>query len=150
MQIEWNAQYNLGITMIDDQHQWLVNLYNKIDSAKSRNQPAEILGTYMKGLLHYTRFHFNAEENELRKINYNQFVEHKAFHEKFIISINQYLEQFDEGNEAVVNQVLQYLREWLLNHIMREDKKYVPFMKASTNPIAFRPAAMSAKLESVI
>ncbi|MDH4263899.1 MAG: bacteriohemerythrin [Spirochaetia bacterium] len=141
MQIQWTSQYNLGITMIDDQHKWLVDLYNKIDNAKSRNQPAEILGTYMKGLIHYTRFHFNAEENELKRIDYKQFVEHKASHEKFITKINEFLNEFSQGNEDVVQYVLDFLKNWLLNHIMHEDKKYVPFMKTSSNSMAFQAAA---------
>ncbi|MDH4200932.1 MAG: bacteriohemerythrin [Spirochaetia bacterium] len=150
MQIQWGSQYNLGIKMIDDQHQWLINLYNKIDSAKSRNQPVEILGTYMKGLLHYTRFHFNAEENELKRIDYKQFVEHKDSHERFIKKINESLQEFDQGNEEVVVYVLDYLKDWLLNHIMREDKKYVPLMKTATNSMFFQSAAAAQSFERTI
>jgi len=135
MRIEWIPEYNLGIERVDEQHQWLVKLYNNIDNAKSRNSSAEIIGTYMKGLIHYTRFHFSAEEGELRKVNYTSFNEHKQMHEHFINKINQFLYEFENGNQEIVNDVLDYLKDWLIGHIMREDKKYVPFVKGATSPL---------------
>jgi len=125
MKIEWTSQYNLGIEKIDEQHQWLVKLYNNIENAFSRKQSAEILGTYLKGLLHYTRFHFSSEEADLISFNYQYLEEHKAMHDLFIKKINAYLKEFDQGNEQVVAEVLQFLSNWLQNHILVEDKKYI-------------------------
>lgn len=131
MKIEWIAEYNLGIERIDEQHKWLIKLYNNIDNALNTKQSSDVLNTYIKGLLHYTRFHFNEEEHELKQVNYPKYTEHKEMHNKFILKVNDFLTDFNEGNTETVTEVLYFLKDWLLNHILREDKKYVPLIKGS-------------------
>lgn len=125
MKIEWKSEYNIGIDLVDEQHEWLVRLYNNIAKAHAGNHTIEILARYMKSLVHYTQFHFSAEERELEKLKYAELDFHKKQHEQFVRKINEYMHAIGHGKHEVVPTVLDFLRNWLLDHILYEDKKYV-------------------------
>lgn len=49
---------------------------------------------------------------------------HIAEHKIFTNEVNKFKNDFESGKIAMTISVLSFLKDWLLNHIAEEDKKY--------------------------
>ena len=51
-------------------------------------------------------------------------------HLKFIERIEKFKNEFEKGNGVLSFDLIDFLKNWLLNHILKVDMKYVPFLKS--------------------
>ena len=61
----------------------------------------------------------------MKEFNYPEYQEHKEEHRDFSTEIIAYLEKLIKGDSQIVNEIIEYLKWWLVNHIQVADKKYV-------------------------
>lgn len=125
--IEWDASFSVNNVEIDNQHKEWINIYNKMhdslttaDSAAYQKAATEVI----QAMLEYSRKHFSFEEEYMRKIGYPDFVEHYRLHKDFDTLIYTYNRDIQEGRVVLNSQVLKVIENWLLDHILVEDKKY--------------------------
>ncbi len=126
--IKWGPQYYIGLKLIDDQHKVLVNLINltyKYFGENNRKKLKEVL----KELLDYTVYHFGEEEVLFKRFEYEDYDNHKRIHESFIGKIRSFKEEFESGDATVSFEIIEFLKDWLINHILKTDKQYVPLFK---------------------
>jgi hemerythrin-like metal-binding protein len=123
--IIWNNNYAIGLAEIDQQHQKLVQIINNLFDAISKKEREQILESSLKELINYTMVHFKFEEELLKRYNYLDFLQHVREHSVFIDKINSYVKDFKKGDNKIMIDVINYLKDWLLNHILLVDKKYV-------------------------
>ncbi|HOV15815.1 MAG TPA: hemerythrin, partial [Spirochaetota bacterium] len=57
--------------------------------------------------------------------------QHKLAHEEFIKKILEEVKNFETGKQFVPNHFVRFLRDWTLEHIAIEDKKYETFLKSN-------------------
>lgn len=126
---EWKETYNIGIKSIDEDHQRLLSLINKLFDAMSHGKAKEILAGIFSELINYIKFHFQREESYFEDTNFPEHLEHKLQHDFFIEKINDFKAQFDEGNQNVTVELITFLTEWLINHIFILDRKYLNHFK---------------------
>ncbi|MGB4466513.1 MAG: bacteriohemerythrin [Azovibrio sp.] len=127
----WSDELVLGIDSIDNQHRWLVNATNQIyEQIESQNPDPQIVGEVLEGLVDYTMNHFVLEEDLFKRFNYPETAAHKQEHDKFTHQATKMLLDFEQG-EPVTEDALEFLKAWLIHHILRVDKAYVPFLKAN-------------------
>ena len=131
MKIEWTKELELGIPEVDKQHKWLVDLINRINDSLQRNSAQNIISTYVNSLIHYTNFHFGAEETMLENAGFSNLNDHKAEHVKFVDMVTKRKEEYDNGDTESIIKLLTFLNSWLTKHILVEDKSYVPEVKNS-------------------
>jgi len=133
--MEWNSDFVLGLKEIDTQHHKLVDLVNKLNEAMKAGKGKEILGQIFEELKEYTVHHFATEEAFFEEHHYPGTLAHEAEHKKLVDTVLQLEKQFKEGKAALTNDVMQFLKDWLVNHIQGTDRKYVPFLlKAGVEP----------------
>ena len=59
----------------------------------------------------------------MKKIGYEGLAQQQLLHEKFIETLeNVNLDQVDDNQEAYLYEVLNFLQNWLINHILKVDK----------------------------
>ena len=63
------------------------------------------------------------------KFNYPEYQYHKEEHHDFSIKTIGYLDKVIKGDCQIANELLEYLKRWLINHIQDTDKKYVDCFK---------------------
>ena len=126
---DWNEKYSVGINSLDQDHQGLFSLVNQLFEAMRQGQAREILAETLNKLISYTRTHFKREEVFFSTTNYSDFRDHKKQHDLFIEKITEFKSQFDKGNQKVSIDLIKFLSEWLINHIMVTDKKYSTYLK---------------------
>jgi len=123
--IIWNERYDTGIEKIDLQHRKLVGLINVLFDAIPLKDRQEILNQTLTELVNYTIYHFKLEEELMIKYNYVDFQDHKDEHVLFIEKINRYMESLQVDNNKILLNLISFLKDWLLKHIMDTDKKYI-------------------------
>lgn len=129
--IEWKPEYELGIEEIDEQHQYLVALIDKLydliahDSANYNTKVQPIL----EELVDYTEYHFKREETEyFRKYNYTNSNLHVMQHENFTSEVHHKIKGVEKSSIEDGKRLYAYLTGWLLNHIVRADRAWASFV----------------------
>lgn len=122
--INWTQKYELGIKEIDNQHKGLVLIINELFNLMSEGKAKAKMTDIFDHLTDYTKKHFKDEEIMLVKYAYKHFDEHKEEHQKFIEQLGKLKLELAEGDVTVSLKTLNFLKDWLLNHILISDKKY--------------------------
>ena len=123
----WRDEYALGIEEVDNQHKILVELINELYGAVVDKNADEIAKEIIVKLQNYSLFHFKTEEDYFDMYNYYDKKEHVRSHQNFIARVGQF-QEVAEKNRPVTFQIVLFLKDWLMKHILQEDKKYVPFL----------------------
>jgi hemerythrin-like metal-binding protein len=126
---EWNDQLTTGIAIIDEQHRKLVGLVNELHEAMRNRKAKDVVDHVLKELGDYTVYHFSVEEKAFEKFGYPQRAEHKKNHAELIGQLGVLTQKQARGELAISIDVLDFLTKWVKDHIMKEDMKYVPFLK---------------------
>jgi hemerythrin len=120
----WKPEYSVGILKIDDQHKRLLDIINELYTAFTENKTKERLGEILKMLLDYTEYHFSSEEQLFVEAQYEKKSEHIEEHKDFVLTIKQFMQDYNNGKGAVTYKLMNFLRNWLINHIQVNDQKY--------------------------
>ena len=87
--IQWLGEYNIGLELIDTQHQKLVEILNNLNEIKKEKNIESLIRVF-HDLICYSRIHFFDEEEIMKKINYPKYEEHKLEHKFFIDKLESY------------------------------------------------------------
>ncbi|MGE4579801.1 MAG: bacteriohemerythrin [Desulfuromonadales bacterium] len=127
--MEWNDKVSVGIEEIDEQHKQLLDLINRLyDAMISGEKKLQVAKDVLNELMQYTVVHFAVEESLFRIFDYPDYEAHCAHHQELraqVIDINR---KVQSGEKMVTPELLVFLRKWLTNHIMVEDKAYAPIL----------------------
>lgn len=123
--IVWKDSYLTGFENIDNQHKKLVEIINNLFDSISKKEKQEIIDQSLKQLVDYTFTHFKLEEELMLRYRYVDFANHRKEHLLFVDKIKGFAADFKTGNNKVMLDIINYLKDWLLNHIMLTDRKYI-------------------------
>lgn len=131
--IEWIDDYSLGVPAIDADHRDLVALCNRFLAAARAAEPVHRLAEIMQALIDRAREHFRAEESLLDRHGYPDLALHRSDHIRLLAQAESLMASFgdtahEEEMAKLSLQTAGFLREWLLDHILRMDKPCRPFL----------------------
>ena len=121
--INWSDEYSI-CPMIDEQHKKLIDIINELFFALMEGKACVSIENIIKELHDYTVYHFSTEEKMFEEKNYEFTEEHKAEHTFFVNKIKEFRERFNVQDSALFFDIMNFLKDWLLNHIAIMDKKY--------------------------
>lgn len=122
--MNWKDQYSVGHAVIDTQHKELFALVNEVaERLKDGGKDFEIK-TVIDRLATYTVEHFREEERLMQMGNYPRLEEHKRVHADLIEKVQGIQLRLMMGTYVPNIEVVRFLSDWLLNHIMKEDMDY--------------------------
>lgn len=122
--INWNDDLSVGIAEIDEDHRHLVQYLNDLFAACFAGQGPAVLKETLAHVKEYTRTHFAYEEDYMRKVGFPDLQSHHDQHAELISELDDLIEEFESGaDHELSNKTLQFLEDWLLHHILIEDKK---------------------------
>ncbi len=130
--IEWNEKFLTGFKVIDIQHKRLVDLTNQIYEAIKQNQAEHIIDQILNELYKYAHYHFTTEEKLMAEFDYPELDYHRKEHEKFIQKVNDFIKERNalEDKRDFTIEIMRFLKDWLIRHVLGTDMKYVPYLKA--------------------
>lgn len=126
--VEWKDEYSVGIESIDRQHKKLIGLINSLQTAVNYSAGAEFEREALDELVDYTRTHFSYEEDLMEKNEYPDFTTHRAEHELMISRVEQVLAEYQQNPDTAMQNAVDFLRDWLINHINGTDKQYSNYL----------------------
>ncbi|NMG64407.1 bacteriohemerythrin [Azoarcus indigens] len=121
---EWSDAYHVGIGDIDEQHEELVALLNRLNAAIHERQGSKAVRRTLDELVNYTREHFAIEERLMRESGYPEYEEHRSYHEALIDQIHALQAKLDKGETSITFELLHFLRVWLIRHICDVDQRF--------------------------
>lgn len=125
--IQWNDSFSVGVGEIDRQHQRLVGMINDLNDAMRQGKGKDVLGKIINGLVGYAGTHFRTEEKYFEQFGYPDAGSHKKEHFDFTKKVAEFKDGFDTGKIGLSIEVMNFLSNWLQNHIKVVDNKYGPF-----------------------
>ncbi len=128
--IQWSDVFSVNVKLIDEQHKQLFRMINDLHGAWKENKPREVIGNIFGGLLDYTDRHFKQEQELFNKYGYPETPAHMEAHRSLVGKVVDIKNKFDKGELTVDAEVMNFLKNWLNNHILRVDKKYSAFLNS--------------------
>jgi hemerythrin len=127
----WNDKLSVGVNVIDDDHKKLVGMVNELYDAITAGKGKEALAKILDGLVNYTKVHFDREEQFFAKTAYPAAAARKKEHDDLTKQVLEVQAKYKAGTVACLSlEVMNFLKNWLVNHIQGSDKKYGPHLNA--------------------
>ncbi|WP_417821834.1 bacteriohemerythrin [Terasakiella sp.] len=135
--IEWSEYLDTGVPLIDDDHKMLVAILNRLYQACLYKENEKIFHSILEELAHYTKYHFQREENFMEEIGYPHLKNHKQVHKLLASFVMAELNKVqDHYNTKNGDELLHFLKNWLIDHIMGMDQDIGSFISHSTTTSA--------------
>jgi len=126
--IKWVDTYSVGVEEIDSQHKRIVKILNELYSAMSVGKGRDILERILGELTDYAVQHFYIEEKKMMVNGYPEYKDHKKKHGDFVDRIQDFKNQYTKGNSKITIELVNFLKDWLVNHITTVDKQLGDFL----------------------
>lgn len=120
----WNEKYSVNDEEIDAHHKALFDLLNKLYDICMNSNDVNCLYPIIDELVAYSNYHIPAEEQHMRDIGYKGIEEHISEHRKFTQRTLQLKQDLNNDDFEGSKEMIVFLGNWLLNHVIIEDKKY--------------------------
>jgi|WetSurMetagenome_2_1015567.scaffolds.fasta_scaffold1481035_1 hemerythrin len=125
--INWTDNMSVGVARIDKEHQKLIEIINLLHSEMSAGKSNQVMGKILDQLIAYTKSHFATEETLFRTYSYPQAAEHKQEHDNLTRKVLDLQAELKAGKTFLGAPTLDFLREWLTQHILKQDMGYKLF-----------------------
>jgi len=125
--IVWSKSYSVGVSQMDREHQRLIDIINNLYAAMRSGRSKDAIGSILDELIDYTKTHFAHEEKLMQEANYDGLDEQKRSHVSLVSQVVEIQQKYRSGT-ALGQEVMSFLKDWLINHIQGLDKKYGPVM----------------------
>ncbi len=129
--ITWTNEFEFGIESIDNQHRHLAALINTVSEHLNGDSQKEDVALAFLDLVEFVREHFDFEEDLFSKYNYPETQSHAASHTMLLAELDQIFDGKKPSHDVMSAELDRYLKKWLINHILVDDKKYAKHLIAS-------------------
>ena len=128
--LRWSESLSVGLDSIDSQHKTLIDLINELYKQMKSGATKDAIGEALGKLIDYTGSHFKYEEELFAQYKYPEQASHKELHHKMVSQVVDFQKQFKEEGKDISIELMEFLKEWLLNHIKKTDMKYSSFLQS--------------------
>jgi len=124
----WNETYSVGVKELDEQHKILIQMINEMHYAMNNDSGQEAISATVEKMFDYMEVHFSTEERYLQQFNYLGLATHQKAHEEFRSKARDLRERVNAGEFVLSFEIVQFLSDWLQNHILVTDMKYTSLL----------------------
>lgn len=127
---EWVQRYGVGHPSLDSYHHIFYQAVEQMDEAAAAGSMGAAVER-MAFLLMYCAMHFAEEEAVLDSVGYPELAQHQAIHERFRRRMSILHEELEKHRTPeLAMQTVVEMRQWWLNHIQTEDRKFASYLHA--------------------
>ena len=123
MYIQWSPAFELGIPEIDGEHRHLAAIVNAFYDGYRAGGGRDKIFAVLNLLVKYVEVHFRNEEALMEAGRYPDLLRHRREHERLTAQIFALAEKHEAGDGEICIAVMEFLKGWLIEHILHEDKK---------------------------
>ena len=119
----WSPLFETGLAEVDAQHRRLVELVNQLGEDADSGSPEKIDQT-ISALAEYTVYHFQCEEAIMTNhgVAADHSDRHRETHHRFVAQVVEWIERRKSGESISLQQLLEFLANWLVFHILGDDQ----------------------------
>lgn len=131
----WNEAFSLGIPEIDTQHQYLFSIYHSLDEIQNETAQFDRVKAMelLKHLEEYAKFHFSTEEQLLQQAGCSEYEKQCKSHALFSKTIGEFAKELSYENPHYFENLLIFIKKWLISHILKQDRAYRACLLAYLN-----------------
>jgi hemerythrin len=130
MEMTWNPRCDTGIRIIEEQHEELFGIVDRLRRMIEEGAARSTVETLLEDLLTCSERHFAAEERYMSRFSYPDFPQHVAEHALMLTSLQELQAGFQETHQPMTMLVSTFMVGWLKHHISDGDLGFVTFLKA--------------------
>jgi hemerythrin len=127
--INWDDSLRLGVAKVDQQHENIIRIVNRLDDASRDGRGAEVISEILDELVKYTATHFRTEEKYFAQFGYPDAETHQDEHAALTARVNAFANDFNNSLPSsrltLATELLHFLGDWWRYHIRQTDLKFV-------------------------
>lgn len=120
-------KYCTGVELIDKEHRRLFEILadlNELNRNEFIPDKYDAIADVVEELKDYTVRHFQDEERYMQSIQYDGLAAQQNVHHSFIDKMDGInLDEMDDNQQEYLDELIDFLASWLINHIMNMDQK---------------------------
>ena len=129
MALQWREQLSVGNDLIDSDHRQLIEIINLADSSLQKMNFPELTKA-LEQLSKYARLHFEREEKIAAAAKYPGSEHLHKSHGTLLQGLDVVAQEIgSDWNAAAAEHFGKFLREWLVNHVIKEDMLMKPWLQ---------------------
>jgi hemerythrin len=132
--IEWSPKYELGVELVDGEHQQLFLLAGRMHQAMLEGKGKQVLQELLASLVDYTGHHFEHEEALMRRVGFPDFEAHREQHRDVSRKVLDLQARAEGGERTMTIEVMTLLMNWMGRHILEADQRIATYMVQSGVP----------------
>lgn len=125
----WRKSYEIGVAEIDMQHRRLVGMINELSDAMMERRGQRAVKHVLAELKDFIVEHFETEESVMEKSGYPDLPQHRIKHVELTRQVLEFREKARGDQQLEASELLDFLCDWLRNHMMVFDKEVGKYLK---------------------
>jgi hemerythrin len=132
MSLVWREQLSVGNNVIDSDHRHLIDIINLASESLGKKNRKELLVS-LESLSQYSQAHFVREERIAHAAGYKQVPNLNESHQALLKQLDQLRSEVGEMEQEWSPETAEHfaslLRNWLLDHVIKEDLLMKPTLQ---------------------
>ena len=124
---QWRQEYSTGVREMDEDHRELFRIVDSLYRVITTGEEQRVLEGVLRQVIQYAENHFKREESLMEKIGFPGRRLHEVRHAGFLEEILEMKKRVDRGEVRQHVEFVNFFKDWIINHILTEDRKYGPF-----------------------
>ncbi len=125
---QWNSNFSVNHSIIDEQHKRLFKLASQVYTLDANAATKHRISLLMREFYDYMKSHFKDEEEYMKTIGYPKLDEHKRQHEEIVESLNKTIKEASSFKQIRIS-LKEIVKKWLVEHILKHDLEYERWRK---------------------
>jgi len=134
--VQWSDRLSYGIKEMDDDHKVMIQMVNHMHSLSTDENETLDVKALLSRLADYALLHFKREEIVMKTCFYPEYDSHVKYHLDLEMQVFELLKHKDrQYNAEETAELLQFLSDWLYDHISTVDQTLTPYVAKYLNEI---------------
>ncbi|MBU0712838.1 bacteriohemerythrin [bacterium] len=128
--ILWSDYFSVNNEFIDGQNQKMIAIINDFYESIQKGSTVSETESILNRLEDYASAQHPYEEELMKSINFSELEAHQQAHVDFNKRLMNEHQKYQQNRSTYpVHDLSSFLKEWLVNHILQQDKKFAPLIK---------------------
>lgn len=127
--VEWTLGMSVGSNTLDGHHRMIIDCLNRLGPLIGGNGHEEEIKSVLSTLEEFVLVHFSEEEQQMRAAGFPDWRKHKEQHDGMYDAVFALKSDIEHGRVPEAARLHALLNDWLVSHILGEDRKYVPYLE---------------------